>query len=77
MDYYLNYIYCFLLKICYQIYSLEIKKCQDKDISATGAFYDKVVEYLDTHINYPKWQYKEYPSEEYAKAMASEGFQYQ
>ncbi len=54
----------------------QIHKCKTEDIAATGEFYDKVVEYLDSHINYPKWTYKEYPSEGYAKAMTSEGYQY-
>ncbi len=55
---------------------MNIRKCEQKDIAATGAFYDRVVEYLDSHINYPKWRYKEYPSEKYAAAMTAEGCQY-
>ncbi len=54
----------------------EIRKCTKEDIVATGAFYDRVVEYLDAHINYPKWVYKGYPSEPYASFMTDEGVQY-
>ena len=53
-----------------------IRKCKTEDIAATGEFYDRVVEYLDSHINYPKWTYKEYPSECYARTMTAEGHQY-
>ncbi len=55
---------------------MNIRKCEQKDIAATGAFYDRVVEYLDSHINYPKWRYKEYPSETYAAAMTADCCQY-
>ncbi len=55
---------------------VKIRKCTTEDITATGAFYDRVVEYLDVHTNYPKWKYKEYPSEQYASSMTAEGFQY-
>ncbi len=55
---------------------MQIRKCRDDEISSTGAFYDNVVEYLDAHINYPKWVYREYPSEEYARAMTARGCQY-
>ena len=55
---------------------MQIRKCKQEDIVATGEFYDRVVEYLDSHINYPKWTYKEYPSEAYARTMTDEGYQY-
>ncbi len=42
---------------------MEIRKCTDLDIKDVGAFYDRVVEYLDKTVNYPKWEYKIYPSE--------------
>lgn len=41
-----------------------IRKCTDADIAFAGKFYDKVVEYLDKTVNYPKWVYKVYPSED-------------
>ena len=53
-----------------------IKKCDTNDILAVGAFYDKVVQYLIDHINYPHWTYKDYPSEKSAAAMTEEGSQY-
>ena len=55
---------------------LLIRKCLNKDITAAGKFYDRVVEYLDAHINYPKWQYKIYPNEDYVRQMTEEGVQY-
>ncbi|MCR5277914.1 MAG: GNAT family N-acetyltransferase [Lachnospiraceae bacterium] len=55
---------------------MQIRKCKTEEVAAVGAFYDTVVEYLDSHTNYPKWQYKIYPSEEYVRAMTAEGFQY-
>lgn len=55
---------------------IQIRKCKTEDIIAIGEFYDRVVEYLDSHINYPKWTYKEYPSEGYARAMTDDGYQY-
>lgn len=39
-------------------------------------FYDNVVEYLVSHVNYPKWRYKEYPNEDYVRQMTEEGSQY-
>lgn len=42
---------------------MEIRVCEEKDIAKVGAFYDQVVLYLDETVNYPKWEYKKYPSE--------------
>lgn len=42
---------------------MEIRVCKEKDIMEVGMFYDRVVSYLCETINYPKWQYKKYPSE--------------
>ncbi len=53
-----------------------IRKSTEKDVVTLGAFYDEVVLWLDNHINYPKWMYKEYPSEISARAMTKEGSQY-
>ncbi len=53
-----------------------IRRCEDKDIKPTGEFYDKVILYLDEHINYPKWQYKQYPSADSVRDMTNEGSQY-
>ena len=55
---------------------MQIRKCRESDIILTGAFYDKIVAWLDAHINYPKWTYKIYPSEQSVKAMAGNGCQY-
>ena len=54
---------------------MQIRKCTQADIVATGAFYDKVVEYLLSHTNYPKWT-KEYPSESWVWTMSQDESQY-
>ena len=56
--------------------NIQIRKCRQDDIVSAGAFYDDVVSYLDAHINYPKWMYRDYPSEDYARAMTEDGSQY-
>lgn len=53
-----------------------IRKCTKKEIAAVGSFYDHVVEYLCTHINYPKWSYQEYPSTDYVKQMTDADCQF-
>ena len=55
---------------------MHIKKCEDEDIALTAEFYDDIVQYLDDHINYPRWIYKVYPSEDSVKAMVEEESQY-
>lgn len=55
---------------------MEIRKCTEAETAAAGAFYDSVVAWLDRHINYPKWVYKVYPSEESVRAMTALGTQY-
>ncbi len=46
------------------------------DITAAGEFYDGIVKWLDDHINYPRWIYRVYPSEESVRAMTKNGSQY-
>ena len=56
---------------------MEIRKCTPEEVEAVGAFYDKVVAWMDAmHANYPKWTYKEYPSVISARACAALGTQY-
>lgn len=55
---------------------LEIRKCKNEEIDAVGKFYDEVVGYLVSHVNYPKWTHKVYPSVDFAKQMTAEGSQY-
>lgn len=55
---------------------MEIKKCNTSDIASVGRFYDDVVKFLCEHINYPKWVYKEYPSEKSAMEMTEKGHQF-
>lgn len=53
-----------------------IRTCNEEDIAAVGRFYDNVVKYLDDNINYPKWRYKEYPSEKSVREMTKAGYQF-
>lgn len=53
-----------------------IRKCKEEDITAVGEFYDSVVKYLDENINYPKWEYKCYPSEASVRVKTHEGSQF-
>ena len=40
-----------------------VRLCKENDIVEVGKFYDKVVLHLCETTNYPKWEYKIYPSE--------------
>lgn len=53
-----------------------IRLCEKSDIPAVGEFYDRVVQDLCEHINYPKWVYQEYPSVDTARAMTAAGSQF-
>lgn len=53
-----------------------IRLCCEEDIVAVGEFYDHVVCLLCEHINYPKWVYKEYPTESSVREMTEAGFQF-
>ena len=55
---------------------LEIRKCKIEDVEAVGNSYDDVVGYLVSHVNYPKWTHKVYPSVDFARQMTEEGSQY-
>ncbi len=55
---------------------MEIRKCRAEEIPETGAFYDRVVQWLDNHINYPKWMYRVYPSEASVRENTIAGNQY-
>ncbi len=55
---------------------MEIRKCTEQEIVKVGEFYDQVVKYLCENVNYPKWTYKEYPSEPFVRAMVEEGSQF-
>lgn len=55
---------------------MEIKKCKEEDIVNVGAFYDRVVKHLCENVNYPKWTYKEYPSEGSVREKVEEGSQF-
>ncbi len=53
-----------------------IRKCTEEEIVKIGEFYDQVVKYLCENVNYPKWTYKEYPSEPFVRAMVEEKSQF-
>ncbi len=55
---------------------MEIRLCQEKDIEATGEFYDNLVLWLESHVNYPKWVYKVYPSKEFVEEKTKDGTLY-
>ena len=55
---------------------MRIRQCTEADIALAGAFYDRVVEWLDGHVNYPKWIYGVYPSEESVREATRSGGQY-
>ncbi|MBR5908892.1 MAG: GNAT family N-acetyltransferase [Schwartzia sp.] len=55
---------------------MQIRKCAETEIVAVGEFYDRIVQWLDNHINYPKWMYRIYPSESWAREMTEAGEQY-
>ena len=56
--------------------TLEIRKCLASDIARTGRFYDRVVLWLEGHVNYPLWNYGVYPCEQTVRAMTHTGAQY-
>lgn len=55
---------------------MQIKLCTEADIVTVGEFYDKAVKYLCENINYPKWTYKEYPSEGSVRVKTAAGHQF-
>ena len=55
---------------------MRIQKCSEADIASTGAFYDRVVLWLDGHVNYPKWVYGVYPSEGSVRNATRTGTQF-
>ena len=55
---------------------MQIRKCSEADIADAGAFYDRIVKWLNDTINYPRWIYGVYPSAESVRAMTKEGAQY-
>ena len=55
---------------------MEIRLCREEDIAAAGAFYDSVVLYLESHINYPRWVYGVYPCLETVKERVPAQTQY-
>lgn len=56
--------------------TVSIEKCDEEDIVRVGQFYDEVILWLNDHVNYPRWIYKVYPSENSARIMVDAGCQY-
>ena len=52
---------------------MEIRQCREADVARVGEFYDGIVQWLNCHINYPKWIYRVYPSEGFAREMVEAG----
>ena len=55
---------------------MKIYKCTMAELDKTAQFYDHVVEYLDEHINYPKWIRGEYPAYDSTKTAIAQDSQY-
>ena len=53
-----------------------IRQAAEADIPRTGEFYDRVVLWLDSTVNYPRWIYGVYPSRSFARRMTLAGAQY-
>ena len=53
-----------------------IYKCTDEDIFEVGKVYDTVTEYLENHVNYPKWVHGDYPSLKSAQTALENGSLY-
>ncbi len=54
----------------------EIRICDETDIKRTSQFYDRVIRWLVEHVNYPRWKYGIYPSEDSVREMTETGTQY-
>lgn len=55
---------------------MRIEKCQAADVAEVGAFYETMVRWLDSHINYPKWIRGVYPTKTTAREHTAAGNQY-
>lgn len=55
---------------------MQVKLCEEKNVQRVGDFYNEVVLYLTQTVNYPKWQYKSYPSLQTVEAATRQGTQY-
>ncbi len=55
---------------------MQIIKAEDKHLDALSDFFDRVVIYLDNHINYPKWILGEYPARKSIAAAIENQTQY-
>ena len=53
-----------------------IRRCRDSEIKEAGLFYDRVILWLNDHINYPRWIFGTYPSEQSVRRMMESRSQY-
>ena len=60
--------------LCYNINM--VTKCSQQNLASVCKFYDEVVLYLTQHVNYPKWMYKSYPSDNSVQEATVAGTQY-
>lgn len=54
---------------------MKLIQCDESNLAAVTDFYHRVIEYLQTHINYPFWS-SEHPSDESIKEAIERGEQY-
>ena len=54
----------------------DVNKCEYDDLTTVGKVYDTVTEYLENHVNYPKWVHGEYPSLSSAQVAYDNGTLY-
>ncbi len=55
---------------------MQVIKCNISDLKRVAEFYDRVIDYLYEHINYPVWEKGVYPSEKTIKVAIEKGNQY-
>ena len=54
---------------------MKLIKCEESHLPMVTDFYHQIVEYLETHINYPHWS-SEHPSDESIREAIRHGEQY-
>lgn len=50
-------------------HGFSIRSCGEADVERCARFYDRVVRWLDEHVNYPHWVLGVYPSEHTVRQM--------
>ncbi len=55
---------------------MKVIQCCLKDLKRVSSFYDRVIDYLDCHENFPLWEKGVYPSQNTVKIAIEKGNQY-